>query len=87
MALKKDKTVKRRFYIAVVFSAVLMYVLTLAVANFIHTSSTQTRYKNLCKSVIQTINGLIADEDMEAYINDRNSYNYIQLDQKLDGLN
>ena len=86
MALKKDKTVKRRFYIAVVLSAVLMYVLTLAVANFIHTSSTQTRYKNLCKSVIQTVNGLIADGDMEAYINDRNSYNYIQLDQKLDGL-
>ncbi len=86
MAVKKDKSIKIRLYVAVVLSAILLYALTIIVGNIIHSSSVENRYKNLCKSVVETTNGLMSSEKMDLYINDHNSYEYIQLDKKIDAL-
>ena len=86
MAAKKDISIKIRLYIAVALGAILLYALTIIIGNLIHSTSVENRYNNLCRSVVETTNGLISPENMVLYINDRNSYEYIKLDKKIDDL-
>ena len=83
---RKARTVRTKFYVMVVLSAVILYTATLVTAHFIHSSSLETRYQNLCKTVIETTSGLIAGKDINSYTDDAYSFEYIQLDQKIDTL-